>query len=224
MSGSHTTATTSVTSASSTIATPTSQSCNDNYTIKSGDTCNSVSIAQKASTFSLLYENGLQGYCTNFPTQGSICLPQTCDIYTVATKDTCYGIAQSFSHEKTFSVSQLISWNLNINRDCSNMDQLVGYQICIRWVGLCMLSNTRADATLYTSFPGDTAASNASKPATQVAYVLHWYIIRTHVLIGSCDLDLALPMLPMVPTQIVRHAAERDSNVLLVLYSMEDML
>lgn len=121
---------TPVSSTSSAGATSTPQSCDDKYEIKGGDTCNSVSIAQKVSTFSLLYQNGLQGYCTNFPTQGSLCLPPTCNIHTVAENDTCYGITQS--QQQYISISQMISWNPNINRDCSNLDQIKGYQICIR--------------------------------------------------------------------------------------------
>lgn len=104
--------------------------CNTKYTIKSGDTCNSVSIAQNVSTFSLLYQNGLQGYCTNFPSNGSLCLLPPCNIYTVKANDTCYGLMESLNNG--FSISQLVSWNLNINRDCSNLDQIVGYQICVR--------------------------------------------------------------------------------------------
>lgn len=49
-----------------------------------------------------------------------------------------------------FSISQLISWNANLNRDCSNIEQQVGMQICI-------------------SFPGEPGSLSVSGPATTIA-------------------------------------------------------
>lgn len=103
------------------------------------------------STFDLLYENGLEGYCSNFPAAGKkLCLPHQCDIYTVQTNDTCYEITQSRSN--AFSISQLVSWNANLNRDCSNINQLLGMQICI-------------------SFPGESGSASVSTPSTTIAPV-----------------------------------------------------
>ncbi|EHK22148.1 uncharacterized protein TRIVIDRAFT_200487 [Trichoderma virens Gv29-8] len=45
--------------------------------------------------------------------------------YTIKPGDTC----------RTFSVTQLRSWNPNINTQCSNLNQLEGYQICISFPG-----------------------------------------------------------------------------------------
>ena len=37
------------------------------------------------------------------------------------------------THRRKFSQTQLISWNPNINRGCSNLGQLTGTWICIRY-------------------------------------------------------------------------------------------
>lgn len=84
--------------------------------------------------------NNLPGYCSELPSTGSsLCIPQGCDIYTVVTDDTCYGIVQAYNG--TFSMTQLISWNPNINRDCSNLNQIEGYQICVRQVANDLYNN-----------------------------------------------------------------------------------
>lgn len=103
------------------------------------------------STFDLLYKNGLEGYCSNFPSAGKrLCLPHQCAIYTVQKNDTCWGITQAYNN--TFSISQLVSWNANLNRACSNVDQLVGMQICI-------------------SFPGESGSASISTPSNTKAPV-----------------------------------------------------
>ena len=143
-----------------TKATPTipkaTPACNAAYTVKAGDTCNSISIAHNVSTFDLLYENGLEGFCANFPSAGRrLCLPHQCNIYTVQPNDTCYGITQTSGN--AFTVSQIISWNINLNRDCSNLDQLVGSQLCISFPGELALSNTSLPSTTAISQPPNLA-------------------------------------------------------------------
>ncbi|KAK1252995.1 hypothetical protein MKX08_004182 [Trichoderma sp. CBMAI-0020] len=122
--------------ASTTVTTATTgvPSCKSTYTIKKNDTCRSVSESQKVATFHLMQANNLPGYCSQFPPAGSdLCIPQSCNLYTVASNDTCYGIAQA--HNGTFSTRQLISWNPNINRQWSNLNQIAGYQICVSLTG-----------------------------------------------------------------------------------------
>ncbi|EHK43389.1 hypothetical protein TRIATDRAFT_85797 [Trichoderma atroviride IMI 206040] len=129
-----TTSTMKLASAIVTTATTATPSCKSIYTIKKNDTCRSVSESQKVATFHLMQANNLPGYCSQFPPAGSdLCIPQSCNLYTVASNDTCYGIAQA--HNGTFSATQLISWNPNINRQCSNLNQIAGYQICVSFPG-----------------------------------------------------------------------------------------
>ncbi|CAI7601413.1 unnamed protein product [Penicillium discolor] len=119
----------STVSSVSSSATPTVD-CAEDYTIQPGDTCYSISTKFNSSTHGLLYRNNLPAYCIGFPSPGtSLCIPETCDIYTVQGDDTCYSIM--VAHEYAFTVTQLISWNPNLNRECSNINQLVGSQICL---------------------------------------------------------------------------------------------
>lgn len=112
-------------------ASSTTQGCNDPYTVKDGDTCNSIAIAHNVSTFSLLYENNLQAYCQSFPASGSdICLPAQCDIYTVQANQTCWDVVQA--QASGITLTQIQAWNNNVNLLCGNLDDLVGSQICVR--------------------------------------------------------------------------------------------
>ncbi|CAG8888612.1 unnamed protein product [Penicillium egyptiacum] len=120
---------TSTVSSISSSATPTAD-CAEHYTIQAGDTCYSISTKFNSSTHELLYKNDLPAYCAGFPSTGTaLCIPEACDIYTVQEDDTCYSIM--VAHDYAFTVTQLISWNPNINRECSNVNQLVGSQICL---------------------------------------------------------------------------------------------
>lgn len=121
------------------VGTPTSVStsptatCNPTYTIQPNDTCQSICLSKKVSTFSLMMVNALPGYCSSFPAPGStLCLPPSCDVYTVQGLDSCVGIANAFN--ASFTTPQLISWNPNINANCSNINMIAGYEICIRYV------------------------------------------------------------------------------------------
>ena len=128
-----------------------SKECSNTYTVQDGDDCHSISVAQQVSTNDLLYLNNLEAGCTDFPGPGTqLCMSHTCQIYTVQENDTCYGIVQSWNN--TFTISQLASWNIDINRDCDNLEQLVGDQICLSFLG-------------NTSVPTQTAAPTASTPA-----------------------------------------------------------
>lgn len=80
----------------------------------------------------LRYKNGLTADCSKFPKVGtSLCIPATCDIYTLQANETCYNISQA--HNASFTVTQLISWNPDINRDCSNLEAIVGTHLCVRY-------------------------------------------------------------------------------------------
>ena len=130
--------------------------CTPDYTITAGDTCNTISLAHNVSTFDLLYNNGLESYCANFPSAGhKLCLPHACEIYTVQSNDSCHRIVQA--HHNAFTISQMVSWNININRDCSNMDQLVGSQICISFPGDSALTSTTTNTTAKAPTPPNVA-------------------------------------------------------------------
>jgi hypothetical protein len=128
-------------------------SCSDNakYTIKDGDDCSSISLSQNVSTFALLHLNELQAYCKNFPEPGtSLCLPKQCQTYTLNDDDTCEGIVASQPGD--ISVTQLRSWNPNINKGCGNLFQWTGFQICVRFVN--SLQTMILSLTALSSPPG----------------------------------------------------------------------
>jgi LysM repeat protein len=115
-------------------ATPTPTGCTGTmYTIRSGDTCQSVAAARGISVAGLLTANGLQGFCANFPTSGALCIPTSgrCKTYTVKTGDTCAKIADA----KKKAWVQIVSWNPVLGKDCGNLGSYIGYPICVSTPG-----------------------------------------------------------------------------------------
>lgn len=99
-----------------------------------------------------------------FPSAGnSVCIPEACAIYTIQENDTCYSIVQANNY--TFTVTQLISWNGNINRDCSNLDQLVASQICISSPEGGVPAPTGSATTTVAPIPTDIAAGTNTQCA-----------------------------------------------------------
>ncbi|GKT58291.1 lysM domain-containing protein [Colletotrichum tofieldiae] len=138
----------------STAATPTStspepdKSCVSTYTVQASDAdCHSIAVAQGVSLNQMLYFNNLQAGCADFPTAAAagtqLCMPHTCETYTVQQNDTCAGLVQQFGY--AFTQSQLVAWNVDISRGCDNLALLVGAQICV-------------------SFPGDVAGTTTTRP------------------------------------------------------------
>jgi LysM repeat protein len=104
--------------------------CTDTYTVMNGDTCQSVAIAHNVSSFYLAYNNNLDIYCSDLTMGRTVCIPEICDVYTVQPNDTCTSIIRTVPQDIT--VTQLQSWNPNINLLCGNMDNLNGTVICVR--------------------------------------------------------------------------------------------
>lgn len=149
---------TSTFSSASSSATPTVD-CAEDYTIQAGDTCYSIGTKFNSSTHGLLYKNNLPAYCVGFPSPGTtLCIPEACDIYTVQGDDTCYSIM--FTHDYAFTVTQLISWNPNLNRGCSNINQLVGSQICLSFEKGAV--PTISSSTAITTAPVPTDLANGT--------------------------------------------------------------
>jgi hypothetical protein len=118
----------------STTASPT-QSCEIPYTIQDDDTCNGICKSQNVSSYAFTNTNNLPLWCDELPKAGSVvCLPKTCDIYTVKEGDHCITIASAFNY--AFSATQLLSWNPTLNELCSNMKHHVGMQLCVSPPGL----------------------------------------------------------------------------------------
>jgi LysM repeat protein len=95
----------SATVTATTTAIAPTKSCASIYTVKSGDDCHTISTSQNVSLNQMLYFNNLEAGCTDFPSLGvELCMPHTCQIYTVQANDTCSGIVASLN---TMTISQL---------------------------------------------------------------------------------------------------------------------
>ncbi|EMD68574.1 carbohydrate-binding module family 50 protein [Bipolaris sorokiniana ND90Pr] len=97
------------------------------YTIKSGDTCRSISKAENIATSWLLADNGLKAYCAEFPTTGDLCIQNTCSTYTVQQGDVCLDIAKA----NRISQVQLYTWNPVLGYLCNRIEKSVGDTICV---------------------------------------------------------------------------------------------
>lgn len=147
-------ATATATATTTASATP-SNSCASNYTVQAGDGCHSVRIAQKVSTSEMLYFSNLESGCTDFPTAGtSLCMPYTCDVYTVQQNDTCWDLAGA--SDGAFSIAQLVSWNIDISSGCENLELLVGNQICLTFPDETPVVSATAAAATVTLAPVPT--------------------------------------------------------------------
>lgn len=78
------------------------------YAVQSGDDCHSVSLSQGIGTAWLLMDNNLPAWCESFPTGGTLCLVNKCDVVTVQAGDSCHSIA----HAASITDVQLKAWNL----------------------------------------------------------------------------------------------------------------
>ncbi|KAF7884612.1 uncharacterized protein EAF02_004948 [Botrytis sinoallii] len=93
--------TATVSSTANPSTTTAAYACVSMYTIQEDDTCSSISESQQVATFYLMQANNLPGYCSEIPDPGtSLCIPQSCELYTVAANDTCYEIVQN--HNVTY--------------------------------------------------------------------------------------------------------------------------
>lgn len=79
----------------------------------------------------MLIENGLQGGCTDFPTNGTLCVTGHCQTHLTTAEDTCMSLASQYE----ITITQLITWNSVLNSLCSNFNILVGHQICVSYPG-----------------------------------------------------------------------------------------
>ncbi|KAK6066125.1 LysM domain-containing protein [Seiridium cupressi] len=105
----------------------------------------SIAVAQGLSLNQMLYFNNLQAGCADFPTAAGtqLCMPHTCETYTVQQNHKFAGLVQQFGY--AFTQSQLVAWNVDINRGCDNLALLVGAQTCV-------------------SFPGYVASTTTTRP------------------------------------------------------------
>ncbi|KAI9150011.1 LysM domain-containing protein [Paramyrothecium foliicola] len=122
------------TTSSSPTSTPSCEA--KRYSIQPGDDCHSISLSQGIATEWLIIDNDLAAFCHDFPTEGDLCLVNTCKVYTVLESDTCRGISRAHN----LTESELQAWNPSINAGCYNLGQMIGDQICVSKPGTPYIS------------------------------------------------------------------------------------
>ncbi|KAJ0162770.1 hypothetical protein CTA2_4026 [Colletotrichum tanaceti] len=140
-----------VASAPSTLDVP----CVSMYTIQPEDTCESVIVSQRVSTFWLMYANNLPAYCTGFPEAGTkLCIPPQCNTYKAQRGNSCPSIAAVF--DDAFTREDLVKWNPNLDEKCKNLSKLADSMICVSPPG------ETAQLTSAASIPTSTSPLGAS--------------------------------------------------------------
>lgn len=118
--------------------------CASKYTVKAGDTCDSISLTNSVSTFGIVHANGLFLSCENLPSTGNqICLPPKCAIKRIHYGHTCLGLAEMYG----VTEAQLVDWNPNFDSACLTIGRWYHTHICVSYVVLyvlyCLLGVTR---------------------------------------------------------------------------------
>nr|OQO19694.1 hypothetical protein B0A51_12067 [Rachicladosporium sp. CCFEE 5018] len=111
----------------------------------------------------------------------NLCMPHTCDIYTVKANDTCYGISQAY--DNAFTNSQLISWNIDINRGCDNLELLVDNQISPVPTNVVDGTNTKC-GKYYEVRGGDTCAGITNNLGIALS---DFYFLNPEINSTSCN-------------------------------------
>ncbi|SPJ87076.1 uncharacterized protein FTOL_12101 [Fusarium torulosum] len=105
------------------------------YTTKSGDTCDSIALAQGVSAATMYYINSNIFDCSKIAPGTNLCLPLTCtNIYQVKKGDDCLDVALN----NYILYDQLLSYNSQLNSDCTNLhdaDPYWGSTLCVSTPG-----------------------------------------------------------------------------------------
>ncbi|KAK1750485.1 hypothetical protein QBC47DRAFT_418232 [Echria macrotheca] len=133
-------------------------SCERKYTVVQNDTCNSIALAQKTSTYNIITLNSLTIFCDDLPKPGAqICLPSACTPYKIIPGDTCTSIANKWSA----TVDELMAWNPIFSFSCSNVDKWWDFIICVG------VGNGTSPTTIRT-LTTKTATSTSTTPTVSI--------------------------------------------------------
>ncbi|KAJ7779318.1 hypothetical protein DFH07DRAFT_910767 [Mycena maculata] len=127
-----------------------------NVTISAASTCAAVAAQYSVSFYDVYSSNSLpQTNCT-VAAATALCLPEACTTYTVATNDTCIGVANAAN----ITTVQLQLYNPSLGTTCQYISQQVGNLICVGPHG--GFPNT--SATSQAIAPSGTATALATVP------------------------------------------------------------
>ncbi|KAI1658124.1 hypothetical protein F4813DRAFT_388904 [Daldinia decipiens] len=127
------------------------------YTVQSSDTCQSVSKGNGVGTDLMINRNHLDYNCSVLSTGMSLCLQDTCTIYTLEGNETCDGILKG----KSFTTIQLVSWNPTIHTNCDNLASMKGRSICLSPPG-------------GGTFEYNSSVSHAPLPTLNSSFITNW--------------------------------------------------
>ncbi|KAK4214374.1 hypothetical protein QBC37DRAFT_472743 [Rhypophila decipiens] len=92
------------------------------YTVKSGDTCNSISLANSVSSSTLYYINADLVNCSAPAVGLELCLPDRCaTTFTVTQGQDCVTIAIRGAGSTASSWQDIVTWNAGLDDRCSNI-------------------------------------------------------------------------------------------------------
>ncbi|CCC12069.1 hypothetical protein SMACR_02290 [Sordaria macrospora] len=92
------------------------------YTVKNGDTCNSIAQTNAVSSSTLYYINPELLNCSAPDVGLQLCLPDKCETtYTVKEADDCVTIAIRAEGSAASSWQDLVAWNAGLDDRCSNI-------------------------------------------------------------------------------------------------------
>ncbi|KAA8650192.1 uncharacterized protein ATNIH1004_002873 [Aspergillus tanneri] len=104
------------------------------YTTVAGDTCDSIATKHKVASASLFMGNVNLKDCTSIPEGTELCIPFSCDIYTLQKDDTCVSIEKGLGLEYA-SGESIRKYNPWLDLDCSNLqvvsDSAYGHVLCV---------------------------------------------------------------------------------------------
>jgi len=100
------------------------------YQIKAQDTCNSIALSQRVSTYAVYGPSGIK--CNALPVGSKICLLGQCEQHKIVESDICDGIIAAKG--EAIDPQMFVAWNPDINALCNNLQDFVGNYICLRLV------------------------------------------------------------------------------------------
>ncbi|TQB68082.1 hypothetical protein MPDQ_004049 [Monascus purpureus] len=103
-----------------TVSATATATCSSYYSVKSGDTCQSIATANSISTARFIIDNNLSTLNCSVQVGQQVCLGAECALHEVQANDTCSSILQN----QAFYQVQLTSWNPTLWTDCGNLDRM----------------------------------------------------------------------------------------------------
>lgn len=132
-----------------------------NYTVVSGDNCETIAESQGVALGSLRVLNNLLPDCSDLQGGAVLCLPEKCQTYKINSGDTC----GSISLANGISIQALLAYNPTISSDCSNL--IADTTICIGLPGTTYNGTTIGGAI---PTPTGTYATATVAPPGNVAF------------------------------------------------------